>query len=202
MIIHNAPETASSRTNDNLHDLLAEYPWLFNPEWQVFEEEKSISRQLREWGVEDCPEEIRSGRVDFLAFHRDSSALVVIEMKRPAHAVEYEEMQRLDGYQIKLMRAYGDCKKVLVYGGHVAFPEGRWTVMKDAADFEALTWDEMFARAKRFYSHYEAVLLGDVGAEGFQSKRVEVARTREIIERGSSHRSAEDRERGVGDSHA
>ena len=69
-----------------------------------------------------------------------------------------------------------------------------------AKDFEVLTWSEMFARAKSFYTHYEALLDGDVATVGFQHKRIEVARTREIIERSSSHRSPEDRERGLGSS--
>lgn len=58
----------------------------------------------------------------------------------------------------------------------------------------------MFARARRFYSHYQAVLEGDVTAEGFRSKEVEVARTRQIVDSGSAHRATSDRGRGVGSS--
>lgn len=200
MIIHDAPETASSTTYDNLHDLLAEYPWLFNPEWQVFTEEKSISAQLREWGEKDCPEDMKKKRVDFLALGKGTNILVVIEMKRPGHAVEFDEMQRLEQYQVTLMRSRENCRRVLVFGGTTNIPPRKWDEWKEADDFEALTWGQMFARAKTFYSHYEAVLDGDVGSQGFHSKKVEVARTREILEKGSSHRSAEDRERGLGSS--
>ena len=200
MIIHDAPETASSKTYDNLHDLLAEYPWLFNPEWQVFAEEKTISRQLKEWGERDCPEEMKNKRVDFLAFAKSTDKLVIIEMKRPGHAVEFDEVQRLEQYQVELMRARGDCQRVLVYAGTVNIPKSKWGRMQEDDDFEALPWSQVFIRAKSFYSHYEAVLNGDVTAEGFQSKRIEVARTREIIEKDSSYRSAEDRKRGLGSS--
>ena len=86
MIISDAPETASAKTHDNLHDLLAEYPWLFNPEWQVFTEEKSIGKTLREWGNEDCPEDMKAKRVDFLALAKDIDELIIIELKRPGHA--------------------------------------------------------------------------------------------------------------------
>ncbi|MEI8182404.1 MAG: ATP-binding protein [Desulfomonile sp.] len=202
MIIHDAPETASSKTYDNLHDLLAEYPWLFNPEWQVFAEEKTISKQLQEWGERDCPEEMKNKRVDFLAFTKSKDALVIIEMKRPGHAVELDEVQRLEQYQVELMRARENCRRVLVFVGTVNIFATKWEKMRDADDFEALTWSQMFARANSFYSHYEAVLNGDVTAEGFQSKRIEVARTREIIQKDSSHRSAEDRKRGLGSSDA
>lgn len=202
MLVHDAPETASSRTYDNLHDLLAEYPWLFNPEWQVFAEEKTISRQLQEWGDRDCPDEIRNKRVDFLAFSKSTDALVIIEMKRPGHAVNLDEVQRLEQYQVELMRARENCRRVLVYAGTVNIPQHKWEQMQDADDFEALLWSRMFARAKSFYSHYEAVLNGDVSAEGFQSKKIEVARTREIINKDSSYRSSEDRRRGLGSSDA
>ena len=63
----------------------------------------------------------------------------------------------------------------------------------------ALTWADMFARAKTFYSHYESILDGDVVSPGFRSKEIEVARTRSILETRSSHRSKEDRKRGLGD---
>lgn len=202
MIVHDAPETASSRTYDNLHDLLAEYPWLFNPEWQVFAEEKTISRQLQEWGKRDCPDEMKNKRVDFLAFAKSTDVLVIIEMKRPGHAVNLDEVQRLEQYQVELMRARENCRRVLVFAGTVNIPQSKWEQMQKANDFEALTWRTMFARAKSFYSHYESVLNGDVLAEGFQSKRIEVARTREIIDKDSSYRSSEDRRRGIGSSDA
>jgi histidine kinase/DNA gyrase B/HSP90-like ATPase len=200
MIVNDAPETASSTTHDNLHDLLAEYPWIVDPDWQVFVEEKSIGRQLREWGVRDCPEEMKNKRVDFLAFARGTDELVIIELKRPGHAVEFDEVQRLEQYQVQLMKARPNCRRVLVYGGTVNIPPQKWDELLKAQDFQALTWGEMFARARAFYAHYEAVLSGDATAEGFVSKEAEVARTRQILESGSSHRSAEDRKRGLGES--
>ncbi len=203
MIVNNAPETASSKTHDNLHDLMAEYPWLFNPEWQVFAEEKTIGKQLREWGERDCLEDMKAKRIDFLAFAKEGKGeLIIIELKRPGHAVELNEVQRLEQYQVQLMRAHPNCRRVLVYGGTVNIPDEKWESMKEASDFEPLEWSAMFARASSFYSHYEAVLEGDVGATGFASKKTEVTRTRAILETGSSHRSRTDRSRGVGESDA
>jgi len=200
MIINNAPETASSKTHDNLHDLLAEYPWIFNPEWQVFAEEISISNQLRQWGERDCPEEMKNKRVDFLAFAKNTDELIVIEMKRPGHPVELEEVQRLERYQDALMKARPTCRRILVYGGSVNINPKKWDSMTKADDFEALEWSTVFSRAKSFYSHYESILNGNATAEGFRIKEVEVARTRMILDGNSSHRSAADRERGVGSS--
>jgi Histidine kinase-, DNA gyrase B-, and HSP90-like ATPase len=200
MIINRSPETASSKNNDNLHDLLAEYPWLFNPEWQVFVEEKSIGKQLREWGNEDCPDEIKNMRVDFLAFARGEDELVVLELKRPGHAVSFEEIQRLEKYQVALMEARPNCRCVLVYSGNINVPKKKQNEIDNASDFELLEWNEMFSRAARFYSHYESILEGDVRMNGFRSKETEVVRTRKILETGSAHRSPEDRKRGLGSS--
>ena len=200
MIIDNAPETASATTDDNLHDLLAEYPWIFNPEWQVFVEEKSIGIQLREWGEKDCPDDMKNKRVDFLAFHRGTDELIIIELKRPAHPVELNEIQRLEKYQVELMRAHPRCKRILVYGGNPNIPANKWNEIKNSTDFEILEWSEMFRRVSQFYTHYKSVLEGDITVEGFRKKEIEVLRTREILESATSHRSAEDRQRGVGDS--
>lgn len=202
MIVTDAPETASSKTHDNLHDLLAEYPWMFNPEWQVFAEEKSVGAQLREWGEADCPEDMKAKRVDFLAFAKDTDQLVIIELKRPGHAVELAEVQRLEKYQVALMKAYPNCKTVLVYGGPVNIPLQKWASMQEDEGFEAVEWNVLFSRTRSFYAHYEAVLEGDISAPGFTSKKTEVTRTREILDTGSSHRKPEDRKRGVGDTEA
>jgi len=200
MIIQDAPETASKNSYDNLHDLLAEYPWIFNPEWQVFAEEKTLSKQLQEWGIRDCREDMEKKRVDFLAFAKSTDELVIIEMKRPGHPVGFDEIQRLEQYQVELMKARPNCRRVLVYSGNVNIPNKKWLQMLEADDFDAIPWSNIFARAKSFYSHYEAILNGDANAEGFISKKIEVARTRDIIEKGTSHRSDEDRRRGLGNS--
>lgn len=200
MIINDAPETASKNTYDNLHDLLAEYPWIFNPEWQVFEEEKTIIKQLHEWGERDCPEDVKNKRVDFLAFAKNTDKLVIIELKRPGHAVTWEEVQRLEQYQVNLMKVYVNCLQMLVYGGTVNIIQQKWDSKKEAKDFEAIEWSQLFSRARTFYSHYESVLNGDVMAQGFRDKQIEVARTREILKSGTSYRSSADRKRGLGSS--
>ncbi len=200
MIINDAPETASARTHDNLHDLLAEYPWIFNPDWQVFVEERTLSKQLSEWGQRDCPDDMAKKRVDFLALTRSTDELIIIELKRPGHAFEWPEYVRLQSYQVELMRARPKARCVLVYGGVRNIQDEKWEVIKAAKDFESLEWSAMFGRAKGFYQHYEAILRGDSTDLSFRSKEVEVAKTREVLRLDSSHRDEEDRARGLGES--
>ena len=48
MLVNDAPETAPRKGTENLHDLIADYPWILNPEWQVLYEEKRIGSYNRE----------------------------------------------------------------------------------------------------------------------------------------------------------
>lgn len=115
MIINNAPETAPLKGADNMHDLLAEYPWLLNPEWQVLAEEKTISKQLKEWNAEYLDDSDKESRYDFLALGYDKN-LVIIEIKRSGHPVELDELQRLVEYKVRLSKAH-TVAMVLISGG-------------------------------------------------------------------------------------
>ena len=204
MVIQNRPETPGKATDanpsrDNLHDLLADYPWLFNPEWQVFAEEKSIGKQLNEWGVTEIKEEMEAKRVDFLAFHKDEDVLVIIELKRPGHPVELEELQRLQRYQNELGRAYKNCLAVLVHEGEINIGASARKSFEASEAFILVKWSDMFKQASRFYSHYKAVLDGDVADPSFSRKQTEVLRTRSILENDTAHRGKEARSKGLGD---
>jgi hypothetical protein len=197
MIVDNKPETASGKTHDNMHDLLAEYPWIFNPQWQLFAEEKSVGSQLREWGIKDCEEDMKLKRVDFLAFGNDSE-LVIIELKRSGWPITWPEIERLQKYQVALMAAHPNTRMVVVYGGSHSIPQRKWEDLQSQSDLQFIEWSELFSRAKAFYSHYESILEGDVSHAGFGRKQIEVSRTRAILETDSSHRGKQDRQRGLG----
>lgn len=112
MLVNDAPETAPKKGMENLHDLIADYPWLLNPEWQVLYEERSITRQLREWGTEDIKPDERE-RYDFLAL-RGTRELLVIEIKRSGHSATLEDLQRLQRYRENLRRGT-DSKVSMVF---------------------------------------------------------------------------------------
>ncbi len=100
MIVQNAPETAPTVGDENLHDLIAQLPWLINPEWQVLYEERSVTAQLREWGNADLDPDDRT-RYDFLGLKGDGQ-LIVIEIKRAGHAATVDDLQQLERYVSKL----------------------------------------------------------------------------------------------------
>ena len=91
LLADDAPETAHRMGDEDLHPVLADYPWIINPEWQVLAEEKTITRQLREWG-EAAPEGADAERYDFLALKGDRG-LVLVELKHcRSHPVNLDDI--------------------------------------------------------------------------------------------------------------
>lgn len=199
LVLDDAPETASSKSMDNLHDMLAGSPWIMNPEWQVLDEEKTITKQLREWGYEKVTDEDRQ-RYDFIGLKGDGR-WGVIEIKRQGHPLSLSELARLEEYRNKLNRVnLGDSFMTLIYGGAtddsvIPATLENW---RTRADGELITWAEVFNRAKNHYEHYRAVLEGNVTDEHFYKKQTEIAQTRSVLEKGSVHRDKAARRKGLG----
>jgi hypothetical protein len=185
MIVNDAPETAHRVGDDNLHDLLADFPWLLDPEWQVLSEETTISTQLREWSEDDLaatltPEEQRM-RYDFLALG-DQQRLVLIEIKRPGYAPDIDDLQRLTKYKALLERGNErDIEPVFISTKN--FNERQSTI--DDQPVTNLSWAEIHDRTKAYYEHYRAVLEQDTTNPEFARKATELARTREVLESGA-----------------
>jgi hypothetical protein len=198
MIVNDAPETKSKKSLDNMHDLLAGSPWVLNPEWQVLVEEKTISSLLKKWQEKDIQEADKRLRIDFLALI-DDQRLIVIEIKRSGHAVELEELQRLETYKEKLSRAN---KKVLsmvmICGGKLNVSEQVREAWEKRPDGEIRNWQDIYDRTREYYEHYRAILTGDITHPDFSRKALEVAQTRNILKPGGSHRPPAARKTGIG----
>ena len=194
MLCNDAPETASARTPENMHDLLGGNPWLLNPEWQVLAEEKKITTQLREWGQRDLPD--YEGRYDFLAMGSDS-LLAIIEIKRPDHPAEFEEMSRLMNYQDKLSVAHEKpMKMVFICGREPKVAKTTLETFLNNPHYEIRYWNSLFGRTRQTYEHYRAVLEGSVGSPNFLGKEEEIRRTRTLLDDGV-HRGPEARAEGI-----
>lgn len=177
-LVMDVPETAPTVGAENLHDLIASYPWLIDPQWQVFAEEKSVSRQLREWNSEDSDPEDQS-RVDFLALTGEG-IILVIEIKRTGHVVTRANLRRLEDYADRLRKAHPDLQMVFISGGQYDFP-----VSTAPQAIRLLTWAEVHTRTARYYEHYRAVLTGDVADPFFARKEEELRINARVLESGS-----------------
>jgi len=196
MIVKDAPETAPRKGVENLHDLIADYPWLLDPQWQVLAEEKTITRQLREWGHEDIDPEDRQ-RYDFLAL-AGPDQLVVVEIKRSGHAVTLEDVHRLQRYCDRLRLGSPEITMALVSGPGWETSKDHW---KNHQGLQLLEWATVHKRTRRFYDHYRAVLEADVDNRDFHAMEKELARTREVLADGA-YRGPALRKQGLGPQYA
>lgn len=199
MIVNNAPETANRQINvDNFHDLIAGFPWLLNPEWQVFIEERSISTILRQWGQRDIPELMGSKRIDFLAMQGDDT-IAVIEIKSSDDILPIEDIRRLEDYKNALERtASKKMVAVLIYSGKHSIPDGSWKSYTAREDFLIRKWKDIFLKNKEYYEHYRSVLEGHIANPNFRLKEEEVRATKKILDGGSVSRTPEQRKKGLG----
>ncbi|MER6972603.1 ATP-binding protein [Nocardioides sp. NPDC000445] len=193
LLVNDAPETAHRIGDENVHDLLANFPWLIHPEWQVLAEEKRISTQLREWHVEAFPDD--ATRYDFLALTGEGRTIVV-EIKRSGHAATLEDLQQLDRYLNKLSHGVEDIQGAFITAENYAVRSAALESYKSRPDFHLMTWSEVHERAKRYYEEYRSILDGDLAADSAGRRAEEVIRTRHVLTHGS-HRGREARASGI-----
>jgi len=182
MIASNAPETAPRVGDENLHDLLTTFPWLLNPQWQVFEHEKRVDTQLREWNSEEQADDAE--RVDFLALSGERT-LVVVEIKRPGIAVSLEEFQRLQRYLDRLRGAWTERHGGGEVLGLLVCTELGFDEAQIGVNVRWERWADLHLRVKDLYEHYRAVLEQETNSGQFAEREREIARTRAVIEAGA-----------------
>lgn len=197
MVLNDAAETAGRKGDDNMHDLIASYPWLLNPDWQVLSEETTLSNQLEEWDYSDTSGESDQRRYDFLALTSEK-LIVVVEIKRQGHSISLDEVQRMNSYKEKLSRAKEkELHMMLVGGGNYDFTKEELDRWNRRDDCEITDWSKLHERANRHYEHYKAVLRNDVSNPDFTKKTEELNRTRKVMQNESVYRGA-DRKDGIG----
>ena len=198
MIINRANETANPVNTDNFHDLIAGFPWLLNPEWQVYIEEKSISAILQNMGVKDFSDKMAKKRIDFLAMQGENT-IAIIEIKSVDDVLPLDELRRLEDYKIALEKTENKtwiC--VLIYGGEHSIPRDTWLSFMNRKDFLILEWKDVFSKNKAYYEHYRAVLQNHLEHPNFKLKEDEIGNTKKIIEGGTVYRTPEMRKDGLG----
>lgn len=198
MIANDVPETAPKIGADNMHDLIAGHPWILNPDWQVLSEEKSLTKQLREWNVADIGVDDGS-RYDFLVL-TDERRTVIVEIKRSGHVVTLDDLQRLDRYKDKLALA-GDREivAVMVCGGPIDIKSAETKeAYEKRDDMKITTWGIICDKVEAHYAHYRAILEGNVEHRDFDERAREVVQTRRVLEIGSVYRGPAARAAGIG----
>ena len=79
-----------------LHNFLKEFPWVIDPRWTLVADEVRFSTMLKDQFPDgDVAEADR--RIDFLCV-RESTNLVVVEIKRPGKKVSNRELEQIERY--------------------------------------------------------------------------------------------------------
>ena len=80
-----------------LHNFLKEFPWVIDPRWSLVDDEVQYSQILRNMFPEkdEVPESDR--RIDFLCV-RESSTMIVVEIKRPGHKANVKDLDQIEEY--------------------------------------------------------------------------------------------------------
>lgn len=97
--------------------LIAEAPWLVDPQWSPLTENQSFSTlkaEFQKYYKQRTGEDLELGdftdankRSDFVLSNQDN-VIQIIEIKRPHHAFEDEEMERLNRYKEQMENFLGD----------------------------------------------------------------------------------------------
>lgn len=87
-----------------LHSFLKEFPWVLDPRWTLVADEKRYSQLLRNQFPEAAETLEEDKRIDFLCV-RESTSLIVVEIKRPKSKASNKELDQIEEYVI-FMRDY------------------------------------------------------------------------------------------------
>jgi nitrogenase subunit NifH len=96
------------RTNSlevpTLHNFLKEFPWVLDPRWTLVADEKRFSQLLRKEFPQEAESLETDRRIDFLCV-RESTSLVVVEIKRPQAKAAEKQLRQIETY-VNFMREH------------------------------------------------------------------------------------------------
>lgn len=85
-----------------LHKFLKEFPWVLDPRWTLVADEQLFSELLRSEFPEEADALENDRRIDFLCV-RESTSLIVVEIKRPQSRASMKELLQIERY-VSFMR--------------------------------------------------------------------------------------------------
>jgi RecB family endonuclease NucS len=192
-----APETAHTVGQSNLHDAVGRFPWLLNPDYNVFAEEKTLTKLLYQLAQKDSID-VEKERIDFCAI-ADDGRVIVIEIKRSGHAVRFDEIQRLDRYMETIAgTTERQVSGILVFGGSLNVSANQKKALAKREDLELRPWSRLFDSTKKRYERYRAILEGEIDHRDFKAAEGEVAQIRSVVQNDSFYRNKSDRKKGLG----
>lgn len=110
-----------ARTADTLeatmHKAIEHNLWIFGPEYSLFSSNQTLQRQVEDYLAQKYRGELANKRPDLLLNENLNGEYLLIEFKRPSHALSFADYQQATGYRHDFLKHVSKPIKVLVIGG-------------------------------------------------------------------------------------
>lgn len=100
-----------------MHRAIENSLWILGPEYSLFSSNKTLQRQVEDYLGDRYVGEFASKRPDLLLSEDLNGEYLLIEFKRPRHALKYVDYQQATGYRHDFAKHVSKPIKVLIIGG-------------------------------------------------------------------------------------
>lgn len=123
-----------------MHKAIQNALWIFGPEYSLFSSNQTLQRQVEDYLHQKYVGEMVDKRPDLLLNEDLNGAFLLIEFKRPSHALKFEDYQQATGYRHDFGKHTDKPIRVLLVAGkrsndfpqeHKREPEVRAILFKD-----------------------------------------------------------------------
>lgn len=138
----NDPKTLEA----SMHKAIEKNLWLFGPEYSLFSSNQTLQRLIEDSIGAKYQGDKASNRPDLLLNENLNGEYLLIEFKRPSHALKRDDYSQATNYRHELTKLMNKRMRILVIGGKRAadFP----TQYREP-DVDAMIFDEVISSARR-----------------------------------------------------
>lgn len=129
-----------------IHTAIERNLWVFGPEYTLFSSNKTLSRQVEEYLGKKYTGSRGSNRPDLLLNESLSAEYLLIEFKRPSHALNRDDYAQAGDYRHDLSKVIPKPIRVLIVGGKISpdFPTSN-----REPDIDVVTLHNVISTARR-----------------------------------------------------
>ncbi len=110
--------TISDNTLEStIHKAIEHNLWILGPEYSLFSSNKTLQRQVEDYLMQSYQGKLASKRPDLLLNENLNGEYLLIEFKRPSHALNFSDYQQATGYRHDFIKHVSKPVKVLIIGG-------------------------------------------------------------------------------------
>jgi len=145
-----------------MHNFLAKYPWILDPSWTIAYDEVRFSQLLRD-NFSDQELDANDRRIDFVCLGAGDT-IHVVELKRPGHSINKNDLDQLLNYVAFIKRKLGNDPNCRSYSDVSGYIVGGKAVKTDDFEERKIMWagrrlyirlyDDLLIVAKKLHEEY------------------------------------------------